>query len=158
MTPQENIGAIEKWRNSPFHDRIFAFEHEMLKLPQLSLPLFHHFAPGIYARELHIPKGVITTGKIHKYACLNIMAKGERSTLVGDEIVRVKAPFIHVAPAGTKRVSYTHEDSVWITVHATEETDIVKLEKDLIAETEKEYLDFLNAVKAIPELESICLS
>jgi hypothetical protein len=142
---------------APLRDRIFALEDEMLKLPQLSLPLFHHFAPGIYAREVHIPKGAITTGKIHKYACLNIMIKGDRSTLVGDEIVRVKAPFIHVAPAGTKRVSFTHEDSIWITVHATNETNIEKLEKELVAESEREYSDFLKLAKPeILELESEC--
>lgn len=148
------MSLIEK---APLRDRIFALQDEMLKLPQISLPLFHHFAPGIYARELHIPKGAITIGKLHKYDCLNLMIKGDRSTLVGDEIIRVKAPFIHVSPAGTKRVSYTHEDSIWVTIHATNETNIEKLEKELVAETEREYRDFLKLAKSeTAELESKC--
>ena len=128
----------------PMRERVHSFESLMREMPQLKLAVFHHFSPGIYCRELHIPAGVITTGKIHKFSCMNIMAQGERSTLVGDQVVRVKAPFIHVSAPGTKRISLTHEDSIWITVHPnpTEERDIDKLEQMLVAETEDEYQAF----------------
>lgn len=124
------------------------FEVAMQKLPPAlqvnprTLTVRHHFAPGIYLRELHIPAGMITTGKIHKYACLNILAKGRRSTLIDSRIVEVEAPHIHLAPPGMKRVSYTHEDSVWITVHNTNLTDIDEIERELVCETEEEYLAF----------------
>ena len=122
-------------------------EREMLKLPQVALPLFHHFLPGLYLRELHIPAGVITTGKIHKYECLNFLTKGERSTVIDGEIVRVKAPHFHISPAGSKRVSYTHQDSVWITAHFTDETDVAKLEAELVCDTEKQYIDFVRRIE-----------
>jgi len=136
----------------PMRERVHSFESLMKEMPQLKLAVFHHFSPGIYCRELHIPAGVITTGKIHKHSCLNIMSKGARSTLVGDQVIRVEAPFIHVSAAGTKRISLTHEDSIWITVHPnpTQERDIDKLESMLVAETEDEYLLF--------EAEQRCLS
>lgn len=124
------------------------FEAAMRRLPPAvivdpkSLTLIHHFAPGIYMRELHIPRDMITTGKIHKYACLNILAKGKRSTLVDGLIVTIEAPHIHLSPPGMKRVSYTHEDSVWITVHPTNLTDIDELERELVCETEEEYRAF----------------
>ena len=59
--------------------------------------------------------------------------------------MRSKAPFIHTAPAGTKRISFTHEDSVWITVHEnpTEERDTDELERMLVADSEEEYEAFL---------------
>jgi hypothetical protein len=131
-------------------DRINAFEVEARKAPQIRLDLVHHFAPGIYCRELHIPAGVITTSKIHKFACLNILARGERTTLIGEQMVRVKAPFIYVSPAGFKRASITHEDAVWITVHEnpTNERDIEALERALVCETEEEYLAFCRTVEA----------
>ena len=118
------------------------------------LPLVHHFGAGLYARELHIPRGMITVGKVHKYSCLNILAKGERSTLVGDEIKRIKAPYIYVSEAGIKRVSYTHQDAIWITVHATDETDVARLEEMLVATSEAEYQDFLRLAKG----QQPCLS
>ena len=107
-----------------------------------NLPVRHHFAPGLYLRELYVPAGMVTTGKIHKYPCQNILAKGRRSTLIDGEIVTVEAPHIHLSPAGIKRVSFTHEDSVWITVHPTNLTDVDEIERALVCDTEEEYLAF----------------
>jgi hypothetical protein len=133
-------------------EKVLAFEALIKQHPQSQaaseFPTFHHFAPGLYARELHVPAGTITIGRIHKYPCLNIMSKGDRSTLIGEEIRRVRAPFLYVSSAGSKRISFTHSDCVWITVHATQETNIKQLERDLTAENEKEYQDFLRLVAA----------
>jgi hypothetical protein len=127
--------------------KIFQIEQVMLRHPQVELPLFHHFAPGLYARELHIPKGVTLTGKIHKYVCLSIMPKGDMSVLINGAIVRVTSPLINVAPAGTKRIAYAHEDSIWVTVHATTQTDIATLEDDLVCDTEQQYIDFVRLIE-----------
>ena len=48
---------------------------------------------------------------------------------------RIKAPCSMISPAGTKRVVYAREDSVWITVHVTGEKDLNKIEEDIIAKT-----------------------
>jgi hypothetical protein len=45
---------------------------------------------------------------------------------------------------GIKRVGYAHEDTVWITVHPTDETDLDKLEENLIAKSFDEVLEFLD--------------
>lgn len=126
-----------------------AIQDELIKLPQVQLQVFHHFPqPGVYVRELHIPKGMITVGKIHKQPCWNILSKGERSTLINGRIERITAPHVHWTPPGSKRISYTHEKSVWLTVHATLETDIDRLERELVAETEEEYQEFLAFMQA----------
>jgi hypothetical protein len=113
-----------------------------LALTAADFPLVHHLAPGLYARELHVPKGMLIIGKIHKHPCISILSKGDLSVLIGEDIVRVKAPYASVSPAGIKRIAYIHDDIVWTTVHATTETDIEKLEHDLVAETEQEYEEF----------------
>lgn len=123
-------------------DKVKALEAEMLKMPQVEMPPTHYFSQGVYAREITIPKGTVLTGKIHKYPQFNIMSKGEMSVLTEDGIKRVKAPFAIVSPAGTKRIAYAHEDSVWTTIHGTEENDLEKIEKHFIAQDEKEYLEF----------------
>ncbi len=122
--------------------KVFAFEDAMKEVEQLDLYVEHYFSPGVYARELYIPKGVILTGKIHKYTQLNIMTKGELSVLVGEEVKRIKAPFVVVSPPGTKRIAYAHEDTIWITIHGTDETDVDKIEEKFIAQNDREYLDF----------------
>src|SRR5665647_46552 len=76
--------------------RVNALEIEMLKIPQLDLLTEHYFSPGLYTRALHIPKGCLLTGQIHKYPILNIMMMGDISVLIGEEVKRIKAPFVVV--------------------------------------------------------------
>lgn len=100
----------------------------------------NHFSKGVYAREIFIPKGTVLTGKIHKYANLNIMSKGDLSVLMDDgSVKRVQAPFTCVSPAGTRRVAYAHEDTVWTTIHGTDEQCVEKIEAEFIAQTPREF-------------------
>ena len=124
-------------------NRVVEAEKLMLQLPQIELNHFDHFSKDVYARELHIPKGVMLTGKIHKQQNLNILAKGRIKVLVGDEVKEVAAPFVVVSPPGTKRIALALEDCVWITVHGTDEKDVDKIEHQFIAQDEKEYLEFI---------------
>jgi hypothetical protein len=123
-------------------EKVGLIEREMLKFQQIEIPVKHHFSQGVYAREIFIPKGTLVTGKIHKYQQLNIMSQGELSVLTQDGVVRVKAPLTIVSPPGTRRIAYAHEDTVWTTIHGTDETDLEKIEAHYIAKDEQEYLDF----------------
>ena len=121
---------------------VLAIERLMTKMDQIELHVEHHFSAGVYARELFIPKGTTLTGKIHKHENMNVMLKGDMSVLTEDGVKRVRAGFMCVSPPGTKRVAYAHEDSVWLTIHGTEETDLEKIEHKFIAQTEQEYIEF----------------
>jgi hypothetical protein len=48
---------------------------------------------------------------------------------------RIKAPHVGITKAGTQRVVYTHEATRWATVHETEETDLAKIEAEVIAKS-----------------------
>ncbi len=120
----------------PTMDKIFLLENEMKKLEQIEITPVHYFANGLYAREIFIPKGVLLTGKIHKTEHLNILSKGDITVWTEDGMKRLQAPFTMVSRPGTKRVGLAHEDTVWTTIHATNETDLEKLELELIEETE----------------------
>lgn len=106
------------------------------------LPLQHFFLPGLYARALFIPADTLTVSKIHKRECLSVMPKGERITWVDGRMQKITAPFLQITPGGFKRTSYTIKDSIWITLHPTDETDVAKLEAELVCDTEDEYLAF----------------
>jgi len=95
--------------------------------------LTHHFAPGCYGRELFMPKDSVVVGKIHKHAHLNVLLEGTVSVVTefGDETF--SAPKVWVSEPGTKRAVYNHTDVRWITFHPTEETDIEKIEDEVIA-------------------------
>ena len=108
----------------------------------IGLTTEHFFSPGIYTRILYIPKGCMLTGKIHKEPILNIMIAGEISVLLGNEIKRIKAPYICVSPAGSKKIGYAHEDTIWMGCHGTDDFDIVKIEKRFVAQDENEWLEY----------------
>jgi len=124
--------------------KVFAIEAIMKEYPQVELKVIHHFSKGVYARELHIPAGVILTGEIHKFENLNILSKGKIQVLIDDTVQEIEAPFTVVSPAGTKRIARALEDCVWTTIHGTEEIDVDIIEKTFIAKSEQEWLEFCN--------------
>lgn len=101
-------------------------------LPPVELDVFHHFADGLYGRELHIPAGTMLTGKIHKGEHLNFLTRGDITVWTEDGMRRLKAPAVIVSKPGTKRVGFAHTDTVWVTVHASQQTDLAALEAELI--------------------------
>lgn len=116
-------------------EKIYLIEAELAKMPQTKFETKHHFASGLYAREIFIPKGGMLTGALHKTEHLNIVTKGRITVLTEDGIKKnIKAPFTIVSRPGTKKVGYAHEDTIWTTIHATAETELSKIEADLIAE------------------------
>lgn len=134
--------------------KIMALEESMRSHPEriledgrpIELETIHHFAPGMYARELRIPAGVLLTGKIHKHAHLNMLVKGRIEISNAEGSKEMIAPQIFVSPPGTKRAGYAHEDSVWVTIHATTETDLEQLERDIVVDSFDE-LEFTEKIK-----------
>lgn len=122
--------------NIPTIEKIFRLEREMVKFEQLEILTTHYFAEGLYAREIFIPKGVLLTGKIHKTEHLNILSKGEITVWTEDGMKRLKSPYTLVSKPGTKRVGFAHEDTIWTTIHATKETNLEKLELELIEDNQ----------------------
>jgi hypothetical protein len=111
-------------------------------MDQVECPITHHFAKGLYAREMLIPKNTILTGRIHKFEQINMLMKGDISVFTPDGVKRLQAPFTLVTPAGTQRAGYAHEDTIWTTIIATDETDIDKVEDALTVCTYDEYLSY----------------
>lgn len=137
-------GAPSPIQKAEMRQKIFALEHELLKLPQIDIETTHHFAPGIYMRQIRIPKGATVTGAIHKTEHLNILSLGELSVWTDEGIKRLKASTVMLSQPGIKRVGYAHEDSVWITVHpnVTNERDVEKIRLTLTTNSFEEFLEF----------------
>jgi hypothetical protein len=142
-----DITYYDKLTQLTTRDKVNTLEDLMRQQEQVELEVKHHFAYGTYTRELFIPKGVMLTGKIHKYSQFNILIKGEMSVLIDDQVQRIKAPLYVVSQAGTKRIAIAHEDCIWLTIHGTHETDLEKIEEYFIAQTEHEYLEFCEQMK-----------
>tara|TARA_R110002020_G_C16310291_1_gene773797 strand:+ start:2580 stop:3227 length:648 start_codon:yes stop_codon:yes gene_type:complete len=96
-------------------------------------PVKHTFAGGCYVREIFNPAGLILVTKIHKKEHPFFLMKGKMSILTEDGVKTIEAPYNGVTPPGTKRAIFTHEDCVFITVHATDKVTPEDVEEDVIA-------------------------
>lgn len=106
-----------------------------MRLPKASIEIIHHFAPGVYTREMRAPAGSAITGKRHRTRHMNIVAAGRLTVFneLGD-LREVCAPFVYVSEIGSRRAAIVHEDVVWLTVHPNpdDEQDAIILEARLV--------------------------
>ena len=137
----------------PSVEDIKKLQREMAKLPQLNLKTRHYFADGMYLREVPRPAGTTIVGKVHKREHFYIVLQGE-VTIAGDgKRERVRAPAIFISKPGTKRAVYAHEDSICITVHRTDQTDLDEIERELVEDDKTALFDARNGFKNL--LESV---
>lgn len=113
--------------------RFNELEAAVASLPPAETPVTHYFAPGVYAREIFIRAGVMLTGKIHKQEHLNIISSGRILVIGMDGSQKeVVAPCAFVSKPGTRRAGLALEDATWTTIHPTLETDLAKIEEEVI--------------------------
>lgn len=117
----------------------------------IECPIIHHFAPGIYIREMHAPAGSILTSKIHKTEHLFILSKGKLKTW--DENrgeITLSAPYIGKTESGTRRAAEVLEDIIWSTVHSIE--FITGKESELNKNDQEKIIDEIEKIVIEPHI------
>lgn len=109
-----------------------AAQAALAPLDQVELTPTHHFAEGVYGRELFIPRDTVVVGKIHRHEHLVMLMSGEATINTGEAMERIVGPKIWVSPVGAKRILYTHTDCAFFTVHVTDKRDLAELEAEII--------------------------
>lgn len=114
-----------------------------------SPPLKHWLAPGVYAREIHLPADSVVVGKIHKHQHLNILSAGRVTVMTEFGIEELTAPASFISEPGTKRVVHTHEAAIWTTIHPNPEgiSDLGELERMFVTD------DYAELGMEVAELE-----
>ena len=118
----------------PAASRVDELEVELrLSGQEIKPPLNHIFTPGLYVREILLPKGSLSISKIHRTEHPYVLSLGSVSVWTPDgRIERISAPYTGVTKPGMQRVIYAHEDTIWSTFHPTNETDLAKIEAAII--------------------------
>ena len=107
-------------------------QQAILQLPQFQPETFHYFADGMYCRVVPRPAGVVLVGKVHKKEHFYMLIKGRIRVTTDDGVKDLVAPAILVCKPGTKRAVFSLEDSITVTVHRTDKTDIAEIEAELV--------------------------
>jgi quercetin dioxygenase-like cupin family protein len=146
---------VQAEKTSGIRQKLYQLQESVgRELEPVECPLQHVFAPGAYARTMFIPAGTVIVGKIHKHAHLNILSQGTvcvKTETEGDR--ELTGPLTMVSPPGTKRAVYAVTDAVWTTIHLTNETDLEKIEGEVIAPTFEDYEQFLLGENAMNKIE-----
>jgi len=133
-----------------------AIEKLMLSEEQIDCPVQHHFGPGIYIREVFIPAGTYAMGHAHKKPTMNILLRGKMAVMVNGQAKVIEGPFIFNSEPGRK-FAYAIEGCVFQNLHATDETDLNKIENEFVDKSDawkskqienKQFLAIDKAVKS----------
>jgi len=123
----------------PSRDDIVRLQDAMKPISVEMPEPIHRFAPGMYARELTVPAGMLIVGKIHKHDhfLFVLSGKAEIASEFGKDMV--ETGHFSISKAGVKRVVLALEDTVFMTVHANKEDseDLEIIEAEHIESEEK---------------------
>lgn len=138
------MNEIKHADSSNFRDSIFRLEDYIKSIPgngieESGIEHVHHFGSGTYAKEMIVPADVYITGMVHKTEHISIFLEGKMIVADGNGGHKeISAPMVEVCKPGIKRAGYTIERVRWITIHATNETDLDILDKLLLTNDPKE--------------------
>ena len=136
----------------PSREQIDRLQTEMIKLPQAELVTEHFFSPGMYCRKVTRPAGTLIVGKVHKEPHFFMCTKGEILAWSETGMRRLQAGDVIESKPGTKRVTMAVVDSIGMTVHKTDKTDLDEIEAELIEPDETALFDARNQLKPMNKI------
>lgn len=87
---------------------------------QIDCPLKHTFTPGLYTRQIFMPAGSLITSQVHRTEHQFMVLKGCLTVFTDNAEQFMEAGHIGITYSGTRRALVIHEDTVWVTCHATD--------------------------------------
>lgn len=130
-------------------EQIDRLQSEMVNMPQVELTTEHYFSSGMYCRKVSRPAGTLIVGKVHKEPHFFLCAKGEIIAWTENGMKRLQAGDVVESKPGTKRVTLAVEDSIGITIHKTDKTDLDEIEAELIEPDTMALFDSNNNIKTL---------
>lgn len=105
------------------HLPIYRLEAEILRLPQVEMPVEHAFCNGLYARTMHIPAGTVLTGAVHRDESFFVVRKGILMVTTDEGVARIEAGHMSVTRPETKRAGVALTDVEVTTFHANPDNE-----------------------------------
>ncbi len=98
----------------------------------IDLQIRHHFSNGVYAKQMHLPKGHYAVSHKHAYSHMSILAVGVATVEIdGVETTYGPGSCIEIKAGAAHKITAL-EDVTWFCIHATNETDADNIDKILI--------------------------
>lgn len=138
---------------SPSVDRIREFQEAVKQLPQVEPPVEHFHAEGLYGRPMYMKAGETVVGATHAKQHLCIVM-GHCVVVDGHDRKELMGWNVFVSEPGAKRAIVALADTVWMTVHATDLTDVSDIEREVLKPEAEPSRHFPEGSQALPEDET----
>lgn len=102
----------------------------------------NHLVDGLYVRELLLPAGSFVLSRVHKRSLVNIISKGSVIVIDSNGHNEYQAPYTFISPAGTQRIVYAPEETVWNTAHLTDVQEPDELVEALTFDNYEEFISY----------------
>lgn len=136
LTPKQKIASLLA---------IMQTSYENNSLVELDVPIDHYHAKGLYGRRMYASASTLIISKVHCSQQFTIALKGRCRVLDQDgNKYDIEAPSVFVTEKGTQRALYCYDDVEWITVHASDSTDIDEIEKRIFCNSFEEFNSKMN--------------
>lgn len=110
----------------------YSYKHHFTKVHS-------EFGAALYGREMHLTKGAIIIGKIHKYPVLNVLLKGKLAVVSENGRRIIEAPCVYSSDPNIRRVGHVLEDCIWLNVLMTNHVGEENLDEILNDHTANSY-------------------
>jgi quercetin dioxygenase-like cupin family protein len=114
-------------------DKIQQIKRLAHDLPQVTMPTKHFLVDGMYARQIMIPSGTAFVGRRHKKFHYFLVLRGGAWTTGEDgELHNLQPGMLLLCSPGCQRVGVTYADTIFVTVHRTDEDLLKNIEDDCV--------------------------
>ena len=101
--------------------------------PRAEFPVENHFVPGLYRRTTTLPAGTVMVSMEHKTEHFFFIVKGTvHVTSLNEGRVTYVGPCAGVTKPRTRRILQAETETVWMTYHVTDETDVEKIAEQIL--------------------------
>jgi hypothetical protein len=102
-------------------------------LPQVVMPTKHFLVDGMYARQIMIPSGTAFVGRRHKkFHYFLVLRGGAWVTGEHGELCNLQPGMLLLCGPGCQRVGVTYADTIFVTIHRTDEELLKNIEDDCV--------------------------
>ena len=134
---REKIGGFQKQfedglQNGDLTPSPYSYKHHFTDVHS-------EFGAALYGREMHLSKGAIVIGKIHKHPVLNVLLKGKLAVVSENGRRIIEAPCVYSSDPHIRRVGHVLEDCIWLNVLMTKHTGEENLDKIVDEHTTDSY-------------------
>lgn len=106
------------------HATVCRLEAEILKHPQVEMPIEHDFCAGLYARSMFIPAGTVATGAVHRHESFFVVRLGSLVVHTPEGPLSFGAGHMSITRVGDKRAVVALTDVIVTTFHANPTNEI----------------------------------